>query len=66
MKNGKLQFGPGKLKIHTYRLESVGTLLTYDGIAYAIEVDGSIDYSYGMYLRDIEPDGFWMTSLSVR
>jgi len=68
MKNGKLQFGPAKLRIHTYRLESVGTILTYDGMTYPMD-DGTVDYDNliipGMHLRNIEPDGDWMTSLSV-
>ena len=63
MDYGKLRFGPGKLKIHTYRLESVGTILTYDGMTYPMEVDGSADYDNGIHLRDIRSSD-WVANLS--
>ena len=60
----KPQFGPPTTRVHAYMLESVGTILTYDGMTYPVEVDGSVDYGQGIRLRDIVSDDDWMANLS--
>ena len=51
---------------HGYQLESVGTYLRGDGMAYPMTIDGGYDDDEGgaHNIRDTEPDGDWMTSLS--
>ena len=50
-----------------YALESVGTYLTADGMTHPLTIDGGYDDDELMscQLRDIEPDGDWMDSLSL-
>lgn len=49
-----------------YKLESVGTYLRADGMTYPLTDDGGYDDDELMscHIRDIEPDGDWMTNLS--
>jgi hypothetical protein len=49
-----------------YRLESVGTYMRADGWCFPMTIDGGYDDDEGgaHHIRDTEPDGDWMTSLS--
>jgi hypothetical protein len=50
-----------------YRLDSVGTFLSLLGMTYPLGTNSEgvpVIVSEGFPLRDIEPDGDWMTNLS--
>jgi len=53
--------------INGTELESVGTYLRADGMTYPLLASGGYDDDDLMacHLRDIEPDGEWMTNLSA-
>ena len=47
-----------------YALESVGTVITSDGMTYPMLREGAYDSSNGVHLSDIESDGDWFNNLS--